>query len=321
MRAPSREGNPLPSAAVIETTGLSKTYSHLWRKPAHALAGVSLRIEPGAIFGLLGQNGAGKTTLVKILLGLVRPTRGSARVLGNPPWRARMRRRIGYLPEQMRLPEYLRAQNFLRYMGELNGVRRSALKQRIPTLLELVGLPGERKLLKEYSKGMQQRLGLAQALINEPDLLFLDEPTEGLDPLGRKQVRDLLTSLRAAGKTIFLNSHLLSEIELVCDRVMILNRGAAVREGTPAEFMRHTGEYRIRVAEATDAARAAVAGLLPQARWEERSVVGSPRDRAQLNALIDRLRAAQVEIEAVEPVRSSLEEFFIEVVAGKEGAA
>jgi len=302
---------------AVQTQDLEMTYREMWRKPARALAGVSLEVERGVIFGLLGQNGAGKTTLVKLLLSLLRPTKGTARVLGRDPFDARTRRRIGYLPEQMRLPEYMKAHSFLRYMGELNGVKSATLNTRIPALLELVGLPGEKKVLSAYSKGMQQRLGLAQALLNEPDLLFLDEPTEGLDPLGRKQVRDLLVSLRAGGKTIFLNSHLLSEIELVCDRVVILNRGAVVRQGTPAEFAKHTGEYRVRLAEAGDAVRAAVESVVPGARWENSTVYLSPANRAQLNAMIDRLRAVPVEIETVEPVHSTLEEYFIQVVTGE----
>jgi ABC-2 type transport system ATP-binding protein len=301
---------------AVQTQDLEMTYRELFRKPARALAGVSLDVERGVIFGLLGQNGAGKTTLVKALLSLIRPTRGTARVLGCDPFDSRMRRRLGYLPEQMRLPEYMKAHSFLRYMGELNGVDSATLKKRIPALLDLVGLPGEKKLLSAYSKGMQQRLGLAQALLNEPELLFLDEPTEGLDPLGRKQVRDLLVSLRAGGRTIFLNSHLLSEIELVCDRVVILNRGAVVRQGTPAEFAKHTGEYRIRVAEASEAVRAAVESVAPGAQWKDSTVYFMPQDRAQLNALIDHLRAVPVEIEAVEPVHGTLEEYFIQVVTG-----
>jgi ABC-2 type transport system ATP-binding protein len=274
-------------------------------------------VERGTIFGLLGQNGAGKTTLVKMLLGLTSPTGGRANVLGASPMNARMRRRIGYLPEQMKLPEFFRAERFLRFMGGLNGVAGAALKKRIPALLELVGLPGENKLLREYSKGMQQRLGLAQAMINEPEVLFLDEPTEGLDPLGRKQVRDLLVSMRAGGTTIFLNSHLLSEIELVCDHILILNRGLVAREGKPQDLLRSKGEYFIRVADASTAAKAAVAGLVDGARWEENILHFLPRDRAQLNAVIDQLRGAGAEIEAVEPRRSTLEEFFIQVVAGK----
>jgi ABC-2 type transport system ATP-binding protein len=304
---------------AVQTQDLEMIYRDFPRKEARALTGVTLEVERGVIFGLLGQNGAGKTTLVKLLLSLLRPTRGTVRVLGCDPFDSRMRRRLGYLPEQMRLTEYMKAHSFLRYMGELNGMDKATLKTRIPALLEQVGLPGEKKLLSAYSKGMQQRLGLAQALLNEPELLFLDEPTEGLDPVGRKQVRDLLVSLRAAGKTIFLNSHLLSEIELVCDRVVILNKGAVVRQGTPAEFAKHTGEYRVRVAEVSDAVRAAVATVMPGAQWKDSTAYFTPLDRTQLNALIDRLRAVPVEIETIEPVHGTLEEYFIQVVTG-EGA-
>ncbi len=308
-------------APAVEAENLGKTYKRMFRKPAPALEGASLRVEQGTIFGLLGANGAGKTTLVKILLSLVPPTQGSARVLGRAPGDSAMRRRVGYLPEQMRMPEYMRAATFLTYMGKLNGVSPDALQKRIPALLEQVGLPGEKKTIKEYSKGMQQRLGLAQALVNDPDLLFLDEPTEGLDPVGRKQVRDLLVALRAAGKTIFLNSHLLSEIELVCDRVLILNRGKVAREGTPAELTRKKGEYRITVGEAGAAARDAVAVLDGDAQWTGSTVSFLPESRAQLNAVIDRLRAAHVEIESIEAVRTSLEDSFIQVVTGDEPSA
>jgi len=305
---------------AIAVADLAKNYRTRWGKSTHALAGVSLEVQRGSIFGLLGRNGAGKTTLLKILLSLVRPTGGAARVFGHDPFDARTRRRVGFLPEQIRLPEYLKAESFLRYMGRLGYVDRAVLARRIPELLELVGLRGERKLLRAYSRGMQQRLGLAQALVNDPDLLLLDEPTEGLDPIGRKQVRDLLVELRGRGKTIFLNSHLLSEVELVCDQVMILDRGLAKKSGSPGEFMRHTGEYRVKLAEVTEAIVAAVAAVVADAKWsgaEFRFALSG--GRAQLNALIDSLRALPVEIEAVEPVRSTLEEFFIEVVAGNAG--
>lgn len=305
------------TTAAVETTNLAKTYREpLRRRATQALAGVSLRVERGVIFGLLGQNGAGKTTLIKILLSLVRPTSGSAQVLGGSPDDPDVRRRIGYLPEAMRLPEYLKAESFLRYMGDLNGLDHANGRKRIPELLELVGLAGEKKLLKTYSKGMAQRLGLAQALLTDPELLFLDEPTEGLDPIGRKQVRDLLLKLRAAGKTIFLNSHVLSEVEQVCDEVIILDKGKAVRTGRPAEFTHTTGIYRLRVAAVTDAVHSAVQAVVGPVRWEGASAQITPRDRAQLNELIDRLRAIPCEIESIEPVRTTLEEYFIQVVGG-----
>lgn len=305
--------------AAIEVLGVEKTYRTFRGKTVSALRGISLRVEPGIIFGLIGQNGAGKTTLIKILLGLATPTAGEARLLGQSPRESAVRRRVGYLPEQMRLPDYFRAENFLRYMGRLNGVDRAAMKRRIPVLLERVGLAGVRKSVKAYSKGMQQRLGLAQALISEPEVLFLDEPTDGLDPLGRKDVRDLLVQLRSEGRTIFLNSHLLSEVEQVCDRIVILNEGSVARTATPREFTRGTGEYLIRVAVADEAVRQAAAAVAGDgaAEWEQCTLRFTPRDRAHLNSLLDRLRCVPVEIESLEPVKLSLETFFLQVVSGR----
>jgi ABC-2 type transport system ATP-binding protein len=308
------------TSAAVELLDLQKTFRAPRGRIVNALHGVSLRVDRGTIFGLIGQNGAGKTTLIKILLGLATPTAGVARLLGGSPRDPAVRQRVGYLPEQMRLPEYFRAENFLHYMGRLNGVDRAALKRRTPALLERVGLTDARKPVKAYSKGMQQRLGLAQSLVNDPELLFLDEPTDGLDPLGRKDVRELLVQLRAEGRTIFLNSHLLSEVELVCDRIVILDQGSVARSAVPAEFTRGTGEYLIHVAVADDAVRFAAGAVAGEAaaRWEQNTLRFAPRDRAHLNSLIDRLRGVPVEIESVEPVRSSLEEFFLQVVSGQE---
>ena len=306
------------TAPAIETQELHKKYVTLRRKEIPALNGVSLSIERGTIFGLLGPNGAGKTTLVKILLGLALPTNGSARLLDSHTGGTAARRRVGYLPENMRLPDYIKAPAFLRYMGRLNGVPSATLKKRIPELLDQVGLGGVKKPAKAYSKGMLQRLGLAQALLNDPELLILDEPTDGLDPLGRKQVRDLLLALRAAGKTIFLNSHMLSEVEQVCDRVAILDRGLVARAATPDEFTRGSGDYILRVAEVNDAVRAAAAAVAKAGTWQASTLRFAPRDRAQLNALVDKLRAVPVEIEAIEPVKNSLEQFFLKVVSGED---
>lgn len=305
---------------AIETRALQKTYRTLRGNPAPALRGVSLSVGRGTIFGLIGQNGAGKTTLVKILLGLSMPTEGSASLLGGLPCDAAARQRVGYLPEQMRIPDYFKAEDFLRYMGQLNEVDSGAMKRRIPELLETVGLADVRKPVKSYSKGMQQRLGLAQALLNDPDVLFLDEPTDGLDPLGRKDVRDLLIRLRAEGKTMFLNSHLLSEIEMVCDQIVILDKGQVACAATPAEFTRGTGEYLVRVTHIDESIRAAAEAVLHPSPmdWQQTTLRCTPRDITQLNTLIDRLRSVPVELESVEPVKLSLEQFFLEVVSGQE---
>jgi predicted permease len=320
---PLRVPTTVSSAAAIETRELAKTYTSFRGKIVPALEGVSLRVERGTIFGLIGQNGAGKTTLVKILLGLATPSSGTASLLGGSPSDPNIRRRVGYLPEQMRLPEELQAKDLLHYMGRLNGVDCATLGRRIPELLEKAGLAETHKPIKSFSKGMRQRLGLAQALVNDPELLFLDEPTDGLDPLGRKDVRDLLVRLRAEGKTILLNSHLLSEAESVCDEIAILNRGKVACKATPEEFMRGTGEHLLRVTNLDDRVHAAVESILgadgaSQASWQNTTLKFRPLDLAQLNALLDRLRTVPVEIVSIEPVKLSLEQFFAQILREQE---
>jgi len=291
---------------VIELDGLTKRYGKLL-----AVDRVSLRVEAGTVFGLLGPNGAGKSTLVKMTLSVVRPSEGSARLFGEHAGSSRSRRRVGFLPEAMRLPDFLNGRQFLRFMAGMSGLPRSVARERIPRLLAEAQLDGFPKLpLKDYSKGMQQRLGLAQALLHDPDVLFLDEPTEGLDPLGRKQFRDLLVALKTKGKTIFLNSHLLSEVEQICDRLVILNHGRIAREGSVADFTEVRGAWRLRVAEAS---RPAATTILGQAS-EANGFRIQARDTAELNACLDRLRAAGVQIEELVRERASLEDSFIEVV-------
>ncbi|MDA1039264.1 MAG: ABC transporter ATP-binding protein [Planctomycetota bacterium] len=216
----------------VEVEAVVKRYG-----TAVALAGVTLRVGRGEIFGLLGQNGAGKTTLVKILLGMVAPTAGTARLLGIPVGTPSARRAVGYLPEDHRLPEYHTAASLLDCYGGLQGLPRSWRRQRAAELIEMIGLGQAHRLkVRNFSKGMKQRLGLAQALLHRPDVLFLDEPTDGVDPIGRKQIRDLLLAERARGVTIFINSHLLGEVEQLCDRVAILRKGKVVRSGSVVEL-------------------------------------------------------------------------------------
>ena len=220
---------PCPAVAA---EGLEKRYGQL-----QALSGVSLEVEPGTLFGLLGQNGAGKTTLIKILLGLVAPTGGRASLLGQPVGGLAARREVGYLPEDHRLPEYHTAPSLLDFYGALQGLTRRERQARIPPLLEMLGLKGREKLrIRGYSKGMKQRLGLAQALLHRPRVLFLDEPTDGIDPVGRKEIRDVLLEEQRKGVTVFINSHLLGEVEQLCDRVAIMRRGHLLVSGTVAEL-------------------------------------------------------------------------------------
>ena len=225
--------------SVIETRDLWKTYGRI-----EALKGVSLRVEKGQIYGLLGQNGAGKTTLIKVLLGIVRITHGEASLLGAPAGTVEVRRRVGYLPEDHAFPGYHTGYSLMDYYGSLYGVPAADRAKKIPETLEQVGIAGRmHSKIKTYSKGMKQRLGIAQALMHDPDLIILDEPTDGVDPMGRKEIRELMMVLKERGHTIFLNSHLLGEVELICDRVAILQQGKLVREGTIDELTKTKGTY------------------------------------------------------------------------------
>jgi ABC-2 type transport system ATP-binding protein len=215
-------------------------------RPVRALQGIDLRVPRGSVFGLLGPNGAGKTTLVKILLGIAFPSGGRASVLGRTPGDVRAKARIGYLPENHRYPAHLTGAQVLHHFGRLSAIREPARSQRVDGLLRRVRMEewGTTRSIK-YSKGMMQRLGMAQAVLNEPDLLILDEPTDGVDPIGRHELRDLVLEQKERGATIFLNSHLLSEVERLCDRVAILKEGRLVRQGTLDELTRRTETHEI----------------------------------------------------------------------------
>ncbi len=306
------------SPTVIAVHGLSKEFRH-WGRRLRALDGVDLEIRRGEVFGLLGANGAGKTTLVKILLGLSRPTEGEARVRGRDPRAAAARSRIGYLPEGHRFPGYLTGEATLRLFGRLAGLPERVIEMRTRALLELVGLADRgRDRVGRFSKGMTQRLGLACALLDEPDVLFLDEPTDGVDPVGRRQIRDILLATRAAGTTIFINSHLLSEVERTCDRVAILHRGRVIREGTVAGLTAPTHRFRLRLAagEPPPAERLRALGALVVSSNGALEV--EVPDLEALNGLIDALRAEQALIAEVSPLRAELEDVFVEVVGEEE---
>jgi ABC-2 type transport system ATP-binding protein len=230
--------------SVIETQSLVKTYGSI-----EALKGVSIRVEPGEIYGLLGQNGAGKTTLIKILLGIVRKTDGAATLLGEPAGTVEVRRHVGYLPEDHRFPEYHTGHSLMDFYGQLYGLSRDERRRRIPEMLEVVGIRNRANdRIRTYSKGMKQRMGIAQSLFHDPKVIFLDEPTDGVDPVGRRKIRELMERLKGEGKTIFLNSHLLGEVEQVCDRVAILQKGSLARQGTVADLTRQAGLFVIGLA-------------------------------------------------------------------------
>lgn len=228
---------------VIETLHLRKEYGS-----KAAVEDLTLQVPPGEIFGFLGPNGAGKSTTVKMLLGLVKPTGGEIKLFGQSPRSPKARAKIGFLPEHFRFHEWLKAYEFLTFHGQLYGLSKKQLQNRIPELLALVGLAENSQLkLSDFSKGMLQRIGLAQAMLNEPELIFLDEPTSGLDPLGLRQVRDIIYHLKAAGVTVFLNSHLLSEVSIVCDRVAFIKRGRVVHTSAMAELMNQNTELTMRL--------------------------------------------------------------------------
>ena len=320
----------MPDPPAVRTDGLAKTYGG--KTPVHALRPLSITVGPGETFGLLGPNGAGKTTLVKLLLGLVRPTEGHAEILGVDVRRPEARVRTGFLPEGHRFPPFLTGREALDVLARMHGVSASDRASRAPVLLDQVKLTDAAdRRVGSYSKGMLQRLGIAQALMNRPRVVFLDEPTDGVDPVGRREIRDLIGDLRDEGVTVFLNSHLLSEVERICTRVAILDRGRVVRDGTVDQLTLTGRAWRLRTtAVPVDlAARLALApdgddapAQVPDAASEAiltRSVLTVP-DRAALNAALDALRGAGVEVEAVEPMRQSLEDLFVDVVTHPEPA-
>src|SRR5580692_9634961 len=218
----------IDTAEAVQTEHLSKVYKDFWgRDKVRALEDLTLTIHRGEVFGLLGPNGSGKSTTIKLLLGLIFPTQGSAHILGQPAGSTTINEKIGFLPEESYLYRFLNGEEILKFYGRLFKIDRRTLKKRVPELLDIVGLDAKarKRKLREYSKGMARRIGLAQALINNPDLILLDEPTTGLDPIGTREMKDLILSLKAQGKTVLLCSHLLADVQDVCDRITILFRG------------------------------------------------------------------------------------------------
>lgn len=281
---------------------------------------LTLTVRRGEIFGFLGPNGAGKSTSIKMLLGLARPTSGKALVLGAPSGDVEVRRKIGFLPENFRFYEWLTPPELLHLHGRLCGVSPDTLATRVPALIDLVGLtPHIEKRLQNFSKGMLQRIGLAQALIHEPDVIFLDEPTSGLDPLGRRMVRDIIRSQRERGATVFLNSHILSEIEITCDQVVFIREGEVVT----SRDLRAQYEEAVRVeVRARNLSPECVAGL---ARWsqsvqvdEEQLTLMAP-SRDILPEVLRYLVASGAEVYQFTPQRMSLEELFINVMGEDRG--
>jgi ABC-2 type transport system ATP-binding protein len=282
--------------------------------------GLSLQVPRGEIFGFLGPNGAGKSTSIKMLLGLVRPTDGHATVLGAPVGDVETRRRIGFLPEDFRFYDWLTAAELLRFHGRLCGMTATALRSRVPEMLDLVGLTAHAdRRVRGFSKGMLQRIGLAQALVHEPELVFLDEPTSGLDPMGRRMVRDILNAERRRGATVFLNSHLLGEVEITCDRVVFIKAGEVVaaqnlRDATPKDV-----RVVAHVRGMSDAAMEDLVRETTGAQLDAERLIFSVRTNDEIPGVVRALVGHGVELFDLSPERVPLEELFVKIMGEDAG--
>jgi ABC-2 type transport system ATP-binding protein len=307
-------------ASAIDIEGLTKDYKvGFWRpRPYRALDGLTLHVTPGEVFGFLGPNGAGKTTTLKLLLQLVFPTAGRADILGRPVGDLSVRRRIGYLPENPYFYDNLTAEELLEYFASLFGYAGSERRARASRLLDRVGLGAERRMqLRKYSKGMVQRVGIAQALINDPEVLFLDEPMSGLDPLGRRDIRALILELRDRGTTVFFSSHILSDAETLCSRVAIIAGGRLATMGRLTDM----AGYELRGWEVVvtglgpdTVAQLAGRGIKATAVSDSRYALELPRD-ARPEAVVSDLAAAGAALVSVSPLHTTLEEIFVEQVS------
>ena len=321
------------SATAIDVTDLSKTYREglVFRKIHNALSHVSLSVKRGEVFGLLGPNGAGKTTLIKVLLGILHPNQGTATVLDLPAGSKSARRKIGYLPENLVFPRHHTGRSALYFYGRLSEMNDSKIRARENELWRLVGLSGrEHEPVRRYSKGMRQRLGLAQAMLHDPDLMVFDEPTDGLDPMGRQEIRRVLDQLKDRGKTVFLNSHILQEVELVCDRVAILSLGKLRGIGTIDELIEnhpHASKATVtieaigsieRIKEATRDCEvrdfSTVLDGIDSAVAVQRFAVDAT-DQANVDRIVDRLRDSSISIYRMQRFRPSLEQVFMGIVS------
>jgi ABC-2 type transport system ATP-binding protein len=300
--------------SVIETRSLVKNYKRI-----QALKGVDIDVEKGEIYGLLGQNGAGKTTLIKVLLGIISGWQGDASLLGQKAGTADVRARVGYLPEDHHFPDYHTGYSLLDFYAQLLGVPRAERQRRIPEMLEMVGLKGRMYYkIRTYSKGMKQRVGIAQALVHGPEVIFLDEPTDGVDPIGRREIRAIMMRLKQEGKTIFVNSHMLGEVELICDRVAILQKGEVIREGSIAQLTRQRGMFQVGLAEGQQmpVEELAKQGFHVTHRGEYWEI--GLQDGQSIDPVVDLLRARQLSIRHLVEKRQTLEELFMETVDAAE---
>jgi ABC-2 type transport system ATP-binding protein len=308
---------------ALATHELSKDYAiGFWRKrPYRALDRLTLEVEAGEVFGFLGPNGAGKTTTLKLLMQLVFPTSGRAEILGRPLGDLEAKRRIGYLPENPYFYDYLTAEELLHYFARVFGVGAAERRTRVNRLLDEVGIGAERRLqLRKFSKGMLQRVGIAQALINDPEIVILDEPMSGLDPLGRRDVRSLILGLRDRGRTVFFSSHVLSDAEALCNRVAILARGRLVTTGRLTDMLAFRARgWELVVAGASDACIAALGSRVRRAIkiGEGRYTLELPLEPPPEQLLAD-LAAAGAQLASLNPIRDTLEDLFVDAVTAPD---
>ncbi|MGB9586727.1 MAG: ABC transporter ATP-binding protein [Armatimonadota bacterium] len=302
-------------AEAIRTEGLTKTYKLLMQKePVSAVSNLSLEVEEGEIFGFLGPNGAGKTTTIKMLLGLTYPTEGKAWVLGRPAGDIDVKREISYLPESPYFYDYMTGSEVVDFYARLFGMSTKARNTKVEELLKLVGLHHDgNKPLNQYSKGMLQRIGIAQALVNDPKLLFFDEPTSGLDPIAHSEIRDLILKLRDEGRTVFLSSHQLSDVEMVCDRIAILNRGRLLKIGKLDDLL-HGSTIEIRAQGIGNDTIEKLKALSQSVRSEDGAILISVGESEGVNHAIDLIRAAKGQVLSVMPKKRTLEDLFMEII-------
>lgn len=306
--------------SIISTKNLNKDYPsrNFAEKKITALSNFSFDVQDSEIFGLLGPNGAGKTTLIKIILGITFPTSGEVKVFDKDISDYTYKRKVGYLPENHKFPNYLTGEQTLHYFGKLSGLPANEVKKKTNEYLSLTGMEKWRKTkIKKYSKGMLQRLGLAQALLNNPEIIFLDEPTDGVDPIGRKEIRDLLKELKLRGRTIFLNSHLLSEVELVCDRIAILNKGLLVKSGRVDDITALSNNYIFHTSDIPD-------DFINTLLSEYKAVIKSKNEFqfnantvTELNDFIDYLRNRKILIHGIVREKDTLENMFISLIGSQ----
>lgn len=302
--------------AVLEIKNISKSFrAGFWLKKTTALSGVSLTVMENEIYGFLGPNGAGKTTTIKTILGLIFPDGGSVSIFGKDYRDVSTRRYVGYAPEQPYFYDYLTAYEFMSFYGRLFNISGVELKRRIPLLLDMVGLSGSETLqLRKFSKGMLQRIGLAQALINDPRFLILDEPMSGLDPIGRREIRDLILALKKKGKTVFFSSHILSDVEMICDRVAIIIKGEIRREAPLSELLSidyNEVEIAFRVADRQAREDLGKIGLFIKEIEDASYLIINKGD---LSKTVDIIRSYKGEIISIVPKRKTLEDLFIKEI-------